>query len=458
MSTLFGVLSIGRNGMMAHQVASQTASHDATNANTLGHTRRMANLESLTGPPQPGLGSRARGARRVIDPFVEKRLLGARSQFGHSAARTDALAIFDHAFADADTDIGAALDALTRAFGDLSVSPGDPTARELVLARAESLGDAFQTTMEHLNFARGEINERVSFEVGQVNERLHQIASLGKEIAQAELDGREAGNLRDQRDQLVREVSDRVPVKVIEEGDGTINLLLDGSRSLVAPDGNVNELLAEFDPGTGDVSLRHRAAGAVVDIAIDGGAIGGLLEARDGALAATAAELDQLAFDVATAYNAEHSAGFGLDGVGGRNLFGAPAAVDGAALNFSVALTNRDEVAAAADPTLLPGDNRAALALTNLANEPIALGGTVGAVESYATLVGNAATALQQATLRNDAASASVDQVEALRQSVSGVSVDEAMVDLMQFQRGFQASLQVIQTADEMLAEIVNLR
>ncbi len=461
MSTLFGILSVGRNGMMAHQVASQTASHNATNANSTGYTRRMANLESIDGPPEPGLGSRAKGARRVIDPFLERRLLGARSSAGESRARASSLAVLDDVFSDSDADIGAALDALTRAFGDLSVNPGDPTAREQVLARAGSLGDVFRQTAEDLNAARGEINERISFEVGQVNERLYQIADLGQQIAKAELGGQEAGNLRDRRDQLVREVADRVPVKAIEEDDGTLNLLFDGSRVLVGPDGNVNELVSTLDPGTGDVSVQHREAGALVGLAISGGAIGGMFAARDGALTDAQTALDQLAYDAATAYNATHQTGFGLDGVGGRDLFVPPAAVAGAAMTFDVSAAvagNPDAVGAAADALMLPGDNRVALELTDVAEQDIALGGTATAVEGYAAMVGEAATRVQQATVQQEGAGAAVDQVEALRESVSGVSVDEAMVDLMQFQRGFQASLKVIQTADEMLGEIMMLK
>jgi flagellar hook-associated protein 1 FlgK len=72
--------------------------------------------------------------------------------------------------------------------------------------------------------------------------------------------------------------------------------------------------------------------------------------------------------------------------------------------------------------------------------------------------VGRAATSVSEANLRRDAADAAVDQVDALRQSVSGVSVDEEMVDLVRYQRGYQAALKIVQTADEMLGELMNLK
>ncbi len=460
MSTLFGILTVGRNGMMAHQVASQTASHNATNAATPGYTRRMANIESINGPPEPGLGSRARGARRVIDPFLERRLLGARSGAGHLTAKTDALAVLDHLFTDSDVDVGASLDALTQAFSDLSNHPHDSGARLAVLGRASQLGDSFRTMADEMTRSRGEINERIAGEVDGVNERLHRIAELGAEITKLELNGAEAGNLRDARDGLVREVADRIPIKVIEKDDGTLNLLYEGAFALVTPEGEVNMLERQLDPGTGDVLVQVEQAGQRVDLDIQGGAIGGLFDARD-TLATTQTDLDQLAFDVMGAYNTAHQGGFGLDGVGARDLFEPPAGVAGAASNFRVSAAvagNPDAIAAASDAAMLPGDNRVALDLAAVTESAVALGGTATALEGYVALVGTAATEIQQATLQQDAALAAVDQVEALRDAVSGVSVDEAMVDLMQFQRGFQASMTVIQTADEMLQELMNLK
>lgn len=460
MSTLFGILTVGRNGMMAHQVASQTASHNATNAATPGYTRRMANIESVDGPPEPGLGSRARGARRVIDPYLERRLLGARSSAGKLGAQTNALAVLDHLFSDTDVDVGASLDALTQAFSDLSNHPHDSGARQAVLGRASQLGDSFRYVADEMTRSRGEINERIAGEVDAVNQRLHRIAELGAEITKLELTGSEAGNLRDARDVLVREVADRIPVKVIEKDDGTLNLLYGGSFALVTPEGEVNMLERQLDPGTGDVLVQVEQAGQRVDLDVDDGAIGGLFDARD-TLATSQAGLDQLAFDVMSAYNTAHQAGFGLDGVGGRDLFAPPAGVAGAASNFRLSAAvagNPDAIAAASDAAMLPGDNRAALDLAAVADGAVALGGTATALEGYVALVGAAATQIQQATLQQESADAAVDQVEALRDAVSGVSVDEAMVDLMQFQRGFQASMTVIQTADEMLQELMNLK
>ena len=296
-----------------------------------------------------------------------------------------------------------------------------------------------------------------------LNTKISEVGRIGREIAQTEIDGVEAGDLRDRRDKLIREVSDMVPASVQELEGGQIRLLLGSSKPLVSADGTVHPLQARVDPATGDMSVFRTTAGLLEDVSglITTGSIRGIMDARDGGVAQAKSELDQLAFDMSNAYNATHSAGFGLDGVGGRNLFNAPAvALDAAKfMTLDAAIVgNLQAVAASTDPTLLPGDNRNALALQALQDTNIALGGTATAGEALSQMMGNAANEVQRARATASQASAIQEQVDAMHKSVSGVSVDEEMVALMQYQRGYQAAMKIISTADQLLQELINLK
>ncbi|MEM6957733.1 MAG: flagellar basal body rod C-terminal domain-containing protein, partial [Myxococcota bacterium] len=157
--------------------------------------------------------------------------------------------------------------------------------------------------------------------------------------------------------------------------------------------------------------------------------------------------------------NTAHSAGFGLDGANGRSLFEVGATAPGAAGRFAVSADvsgQPDRLAAASAATDIPGGNDAALVLTGLAEANLAGGSTP--TGTFAALVGSAGASLRAAADGADAASAALDQVRALRDNVSGVSTDEEMINLMELQRGYQATLRVIQTADEMLEGIINLK
>ena len=160
-------------------------------------------------------------------------------------------------------------------------------------------------------------------------------------------------------------MADELPVKAIEQPDGTVSLLLAGSLSLVGPDGTVTQLQASTDATTGNVTVERLTAGALEDVTglLSSGRLGGLIEARDGLVATTTGQLDQLAFDLATAYNNVHQAGFGLDGGTGRNLFEPPAAVADAARSLALSADVAgapNQLAAAQDVLGLPGDNRVA--------------------------------------------------------------------------------------------------
>ena len=214
--------------------------------------------------------------------------------------------------------------------------------------------------------------------------------------------------------------------------------------------------------------MTRTVAGAVQDITAElapggdaRGRLGGVLHARDGALATARDSLDQLAFDLSGAYNAVHAAGIDALGGTGRNLFEPPGAVVGAAGAFRVSADVRDQperLAAAQDALALPNDDRNALALADLADAAAALGGTATATEAYAALLAQVGADVRFARGDDDRAGALLQQTEALRESVSGVNTDEEMVGLLEFQRAYQASLRVVQTADEMLAELLQLK
>lgn len=460
--SLFGVLNVGAVAMRVHQFGVQVASDNATNVATDGYSRRMAAITPLA--PELEGGAREAGARRVFDPFVEKRLLGAKSYFGEADAHAGALDSLDQIFADVEGSMASAMSGFEAALGDLSAHPNEPAARNVVLASAEELARSFNRASVSLEEISADLNARVSDSVAQLNEKLHEIGTLNQRIAANEVPSdREASDLRDRRDQLLREVAELGPITVLRHDDGTVDALLGGSLSLVNRQGEVAELSAVADPTTGDVSIQRRTAGANEDVGalFDSGRIAGYVAARDGAVASTRASLDQLAFDISSAYNAVHTAGVGVDGGTGRNLFAPLTGVAGAAGMMAVSSDVRAQpsrIAAATDAAALPGDNRGALALLAVKDSNVALGGTATIGTAFGAILGSVGSEARAAQGAREHASAVAEQTQALREAVSGVSTDEEMISMMKFQRAYQASLQVIQTADEMLGDLIAMK
>ena len=457
---LSNVLSIGANSLSAAQHGTQVTSQNISNAATEGYTRRTAQLEPI--PLDQGGGVRANGSNRIQDQYLERRGLGARSSDGEATARTETLSILDTVFSEDAGSVGAALDAFDAAISDFSTDPNSRANRNAVLSKAEDLSRAFSQTANSLTQARVDANGKITDSVRQVNQHLEQIGELGSQIVAARINGNEAGDLEDRRDQLIREVAKQIPVNVIQGEHGAITMQMAGSRTLVDIDHRVHKLVAQPDSTTGDVRIYRETVGQLEEVTglIKTGAIGGTIAARDGALANARTQLDQLASDVATAYNTQHTAGFGLDGTSGRNLFAVPAGVDGAASTMAVSADVAGQpnfLAGATDAANLPSDNRNALNLLHVRDARIANGGTSTAIQGFNAIVADAGTAMQSAASQATQASAVLSQVEALRQSVSGVSTDEEMINLMKFQRSYQAGLRVVESADQMLEELMNM-
>lgn len=454
-------MNIGRNALIASSRGSQVAAQNLANASTPGYTRRTVELEPI--PMSWGGGVRAGQVTRAVDPYLERRGLGARAYSGEAEAKVKTLAVVDTVFADGQGSIGDALDAFDQAMTDLSVSPQSIPTRQVLLARADDLAKAFTRAQDALAEARTGANESITNDVEAVNIKLDRIGELNKQIVAGKNAHEDVGDLEDQRDELIRGIAETLPVQVLTEASGAVAVVLAGSRDLVSVDSQVHHLVTTLDSTSGAVQISRDTNGALEDISefFTTGSIGGTIAARDGALLDAQNALDQLAYDVSTAYNTQHTQGIGLDGVGARNLFAAPATVTGAAKGFAVSTDVAGQprnIGAASAATSLPGDNRNVLAMVGLHDAKLALGGTATAQQAFSFMVAAAGGASRAAQDQAEYAESSVTQIEALRQSYAGVSSDEEMMNIMKFQRSYQAALRVVETADQMLQSLLNMR
>lgn len=459
--SVFSILGTGASGLYSSQFAANVAGNNATNVDTPGYTRRSALIQSQSSSAG-GNGSRAVGTQRSIDGLVERRVLGARASLGQATAKQSSVAVLDAIILDVGGTLGSSIDDLEAAVAELGANPNETGARMALLNKIDGLSRAFNMAASSLADARTDVNDRIKLEVASANKKLTQIAELNKQIARASIDSGGSDDLRDQRDELVRSLSETLPVKTIEDSVGRVSVLLNGGQMLVSTEGSVAELQVSYD-AVGDVSVLVPQAGLMTDVTsqITAGSIGGLISGRDDVIGATQSQLDQLAFDIATAYNTVHAAGYGLDGSTGLNLFDPPTGVAGAAAALRIStdvLGQPEKVAAATDLSTLPGDNRGALAMQALANANIGTGGLDTANGSLARIISFVSNSISASNTQVDQASAISAQMDVVRDSVSGVSLDEEMVSMMKFQSAYQASLKVIQAADEMMQDLLNMK
>ena len=459
--SLVGLLGIASNGLQAAQAGASLAGQNASNVNTPGYSRKVLVAHSVSAGD--GGGPVKTTIQRVTSPSLETRVLGAQSSTGQADTSQGIIATIDNAFAAGPGDIGSALDAFESAMGNLSANSSDPGARNALLGAASTLAVAFNQTAGEIQSARDNSNAIISQNVATLNNKLQLISDMNSKISQAQNIGNDPSDIQDARDQLERDVASIVPIKVIPDALGRDTVLLNGGQVLVAQDGSVVNPFSTGLDLKGDATIQLRQSGATVDVTnqISTGSIGGALAARETAVIPAQAKLDQLAHDVITAYNNVHKAGYGLDGVTGRNLFTPPPTVAGSALGMSVSSDvagNPNAVAAAQDPTAVTGDNSNALAMQALSSFNLALSGTNTANGSLSTLISGVGGLASTANVQQEQAKNLSDQITSLAASVTGVSTNEEMISLTSYQSAYQASMKVVQTANDMMQTLLALQ
>ncbi len=468
MGSFFTILANGAQSMTAHRVASATASNNINNVNTPGYARQSAVLQSvpdtLMGGLRVGNGVKASSIVQLRDMFVEGQMGGALAMDARDDAMANALEAVDTLAPETLGGLQEALSGFFSSMAALSQNPGSPAARSAMLGATRTMALAFNNTAQGLAQARSGVDSQVAATAQEVNGLTQRLASLNREIVLARGQGGGSPNqLLDARTQARDALAALTGARSMLDQDGNLSMTLPDGQALVLGD-RAAVLSTQPDPalggalavriqrtdGSGPVTLNHSQLG---------GRLGGLVGARDGALQTALGEVDGLAFDLANALNAVHTAGVGLDGVGGRALLDVAATPGGAAASLRLAAgLNNDptRVAAASNAAGLPGGNDNLQAL--LAVERQAMGSGLPPAASVGALVAAYGTSTREARAQAGVSGARLESLTALREAASGVSVDEELVMLMQSQRAYEATLKVITTADEMLETLMQLK
>ncbi|MFO0738540.1 MAG: flagellar hook-associated protein FlgK [Labilithrix sp.] len=452
--SLYGLMGTGRQGMGAAAAALQTTGTNIANVATPGYARRTAILETT----ESGGGVRYAQTARTVDRFAQSHVVDEKGKQGSAQARSSALSEVENTIAPATGSFGDKAIELVKAFNALAAFPIDPSLRADVVAKTDNFAAAVKGAATALQSQSQDLFGRSNDVATEVNANLKKVADLNKQISIAQVSGGDAGALRDQRDQVISQVGERLGAKTIEDKNGQVTLFAAGAVLVAGTD--ASELSLDLDPSSGAMRFFSTAPGGQkneITSRVDTGTLGGLREARDVDIAKTAANLDQYAFDVANAFNAIHQTGTGLDGGGSRPLFTVNATAKGSAATLTINsdLVGRpDRIGASSSVANLPGGNIVALKLADLADTQSFGGATLAdRFASMATDIGfRKQGADSELQLRTD----TLAVAQSLSDSANGVSLDEEMVNLTQYQRAFEASSKVMKVADELMQTMLN--
>jgi flagellar hook-associated protein 1 len=462
MSNIYGLLSIGQSALLTQQKAIDITGNNIANVNTPGYSRQRLNIKQNSpvriDNQTISTGVTAdTGIQRFYDQFLSAQLNGENENLGRWEAQKQALEKAELMFNDSEGNgLSNAMSEFWNSWQDLSNNPSGVAERTSLISAGQYLATTFNQTYNNLKDLQGDIDTHVTNIVGDVNEMADRIAELNRKVGQVEVTGHNANDFRDERDQLVLELSKLIDIQSFEDGSGNINVSVGNGKPLV--DGTTTWDLSTADNGGVQDVFWQASDGTTVNITgqLSSGELKGWMYTRDDSIDDYLTRLDTLSTNIISQVNTLHAAGTTLDSTTTTSVdfFTGSGAVD-IGVNSAIE-ANSDLIAAASAGEGLPGGNSTAIAIANLQTAATMTGSSTFD-EYYNSLVGKVGADVQAANFSQNHQSTMVENLKQYRQEVSGVSLDEEMVNLIQFQQAYNAAAKLITTADEMVDTLMGM-
>jgi flagellar hook-associated protein 1 FlgK len=465
MSGTFSSLSTTLSALRYNRVAMDVAGGNVANVGTEGYARRSAVGQAQGAPSVPAMWSRWEGAgngvsvgavQRMVDPFLDAR---GRIEHGNKSfleTRSTALVRVENQLGEpGEGGVAAALTAFQQSWHDVANNPGDGAARSQLLGRATTLTVALGSQARSVGTEWSDQRARLGASVTEANGLASDLARVNESIKVAEVTGTDAGLLLDQRDQMTMRLSQLVGATSTLSPSGVLKVevggvvLVEGSKA-----GTITADGGSTYPATPPVTLSVTPPGGTaqdVTTTVKAGSVGGQLDLLRTTLPGYLGKLDTFADDMATQVNDLHQQGYDLQdpSQAGVDLFVSSDGGPITAASIRVADLSTDQVAASRTRTAdggptLDGSNADALASAD-----------IGAA-SYRQLVTDFGTQVASARRISESQTVLTSQVDAAREAISGINIDEEMVNLLAAQRAYEGAARVMTTIDSILDTLIN--
>ncbi len=462
MST-FSALNAATTALGAQRRGLDVTGQNIANVNTEGYSRQRVDLQAIGGSVVPafhstspgiGQGVNADDVIRIRDAFLEGRGHIERANSARLTVETDTYRLVEQAFREpGSTGLQSLMSDMWSGWQDVAVNPRDPAARGQVLKRLETLVGGLHFSAASLDAQWKETRENLEVLVKDANAAAATIAELNGAIKLAVRSGLPANDLSDQRDLLVMKLADQIGATVRPGQYGTLDVVVGGMALVSGSNSYELAVAGPIDPDliTATDKPRIVTASGSYPVAADGTA-GGQLSALNVLIPNYRSQLDGIAKGLADSLNAAHATGFDLAGNPGGDLLGSLGGPVTAA-SITVIVSNPKLIAASS-----VGPTAGVAALDNgnadkIAQLRQALGGTDATYRKMIVELGvQAAVAIRN----QDIQAVITTQVDAARESVAGVNIDEEMTNMLSFQHAYAAAGRLITAIDESLDVLIN--
>ena len=471
MSKVSSVMNIAQRSMMNSQTGLQTVSHNIANKNTEGYSRQRLEIQSSApasmGRIQIGTGAKTQAITRTNNPHLEKQIQFEQMKMGFGEGKMAYLNRVETIFNEqVNKGLNHFMGEFFNAFRELSNYPESLPIRTQVKETAWNMTQDFKRINDQLKKIQDEVDNEIAGELNEVNRLAQEIADLNEKVESVEVTGAFANDHRDRRDQALKQLGEKINIKYAEVENGKVNVTA-GNTIVLVSGYTAGSLTSNSTPETAtkresnsDIFFQPnpQATQYKVTTQISGGKLGGMLEVRDKVINDVLGKVDRLAYSMAESINEVHQMGYDQKSRPAGQFFKMDAEKDFSSrieLNDMI-MKDVSFIAAGLMPDA-PADNRVANVISSLQYKPL-LNGEDTLDDFYNGLVGELSVITKKSKSLFEHQAESLSQLKNIRESISGVSIDEETVKMIEYQKAFDASAKLIKTADEMLDTVINLK
>lgn len=454
------ILNTSKDSLLSYQLAIDLTGSNIANVNTPGYSRQRPVIQSVgsidLGSDRAQVGVNVVSIERIYDEYLENQVVKQTQVLGYGEAKSDVLERIEGIVEEREGGPSDLLNKFWNAWGELSANPQGQAARNSLLAAAENLTSTFRRIDSDLTQVVEDAGDQIYGMVAEINNYLSEIANLNSKITSYARDRGDANIHKDNRMELLKELSGMLDINYLEDGIGALNVFLADGRSLISND-SIRSLAVEMSGANAvsDIVYASNPGESLKSAIVKGksGKLAALLEVGDTIAPGYREKLDAFAATLTSEVNAIHRLGYDAYRNAGGDFF-VPATDAG---SFSVSATVVSDINKIALSATVNGDGENARIIGAIRDKLIMSGGSATLNDYYTSLVGQIGRDVADAKSNLEYRTSVMKQLTDRRESVSGVSLDEEMMELIKYQMAYNAAGKLVNTVNEMLTTLMQL-
>lgn len=455
------LLSTARDSLLAHRLAIDLTGGNVANVNTPGYTRQRLEMKSVGSVNIRGntqIGVAISRIERIYNQYIESQVIEQNQNSGYSDTMLQGLQNIERMLDDtAGNGINDRLNKFWSSWENLSNNPTGRVERNDLLSAAKNLAEALNSYKRNLDTINADMNRSITNTVSQINSTVEKIRALNEKIVttgSSEIVSR--NDLLDNRSMALKDLSSLINVSQLENSDGSIDVYLPNGEPLVQ--GKTSQTLGvklDVNGLLSDIYFTNKPNKSL-NGTLTNGKLGAFIELQTTVIPKYVTYINDFTTALSSRVNELHASGYdAYKNVGGD--FFTITDTDNPSGTISVnSIITADPNRIAGSETVT-GDGIIASRIAAIQNELLMDSGTATLNSFLAVMVGDIGSQVAAAKMDSDYQTIITNQLENQRESVSGVSIDEEMLQLIKYQMGYMAAGKLVVSAEEMLDTLIDL-